>query len=398
VRGQKRLGAGAVRQSSPVIDAENPIPEPAGSAGEGPQRALRRRFILALVLAGLGAFVTTGFGRSPGDQAGAAARAVPRGAAPVASGHLPIRVVGSFNGPPGAIPTVTIRLGNGPPLRVVLDTGSSGVWIQARSLPSGIPDSGFANTSEWGDGNVTRETITSASLSVGGVTTTRPVPLAVVHSIDCQAIIACAPWAGSANGAVGILGISPLGNGISPSPLLALPVPYSSSWRISLHGHGGALQLGAPDPADPVATFRIPTPAVPGATTLQPAASTVPASQFSGAAATACWQLGRRAMSTCLPTLFDTGSADTGGYTASGFGGDAAPALRPGVTISVRQTPASAPFWRFTSGTAISRNIVQTPGGRAAYMVAGIPVFYAFAITFDASHNALVLGSRAAAH
>ncbi|HEX4010219.1 MAG TPA: aspartyl protease family protein [Solirubrobacteraceae bacterium] len=379
-----------------MIDAENNTPEPPGSDSEGLRRALRRRFIVALLLAGLGAFVASGFARSPRAQAGAAPGAVSRAAVPVASGHVPIAVVGSFDGPPGAIPTVSVRIGNGPPARVVLDTGSSGVWIQARYLPRGVPVTGFTNTSQWGDGNVTHETLTTATLSVGGVTTTRPVPVAVVHSIGCQAIIACAPWAGSANGAVGILGISPLGNGISPSPLLALPAPYSASWRISLHGHGGALQLGVPDPTHPLATLRIPTPVVPGTTTLQPAPSTVPASEFNGAAATACWQLGRRPTTTCLPTLFDTGSANTGGYTASGFGGGAAPALRPGVRISVRQTPASPPFWRFTSGTAMSRNIVQTPGGPPAYMIAGIPAFYAFAITFDASHNALLLASPSA--
>lgn len=394
-----------------MIDVENSSPQPAWSASKAPSgRALRLRFVVALIAAVLGALLMTGLRPSDGARAALTASAVASsgpGAGTVAAGAtgtMPIAVLGSFDAAPGAIPTVSVRIGNGPPLRVVLDTGSSGLWIRAADLPDGIPtldtQRGLApgvtqEASAWGDGNVTHDTFAAATVTIGGMTTVRPIPIAVVESISCQAVIACPSWAGGGDGPVGILGISPLGNGISPSPLLSLPAPYDSSWQISLHGRGGALQLGGALPVQPIAAFGI---RAPGAVTPQPATSTAPESPFSSAAPTACWQFGQHATPACLPTIFDTGSAATGAFPADGFGSSTNHALRAGAHVSVRETPVAQPFWSFTSGTVISRNLVETPNGPAAYVVAGIPVFYAFTVSFNAFTSELMLSPASAAH
>ena len=381
--------------------ADTPAEPPWDDPAEPPLRALRWRFIVALIAAGAVAFVASGLGRPAGSVGGAgiasAAPASPRPAGAAAlTGAVPIAVVGPFDQSPGAAPTVAIRIDNGPPLRVVLDTGSSGLWIRAGSLPPGLPTLATGQESGWGDGNVTHESITSGILGIGGVTTTHAIPIAVVHSTSCLAIIACPPWAES-GGTVGILGISPLGNGIAPSPLLSLPSPYDSTWQISLHGRGGVLRLGAPDPARPVAEFHVPTQFTGVSSALEPVRSAAPPSPEMAIAPPTCWRFGRGAAPTCVPTMFDTGSAQTWAGTGSELGATGGHLLAPGTRVSVSAAPGSRPFWSFTAGTVMSRNVVSVPAGAKGYMVAGIPVFYAFTVGFDVAGDAMTL-SKPTAH
>jgi hypothetical protein len=94
--------------------------------------------------------------------------------------------------------------------------------------------------------------------------------------------------------------------------------------------------------------------------------------------------------------VFDSGSTDNAAFPDAAFLSGRR-ALRPGQHVSVWQNSTSrTPFWSFTTGTAASVNIVRVGTGPVAFMIAGVPAFYNFAVTFDAARGELLLSRPSA--
>ncbi|MGH2896085.1 MAG: hypothetical protein ACRDPM_22845 [Solirubrobacteraceae bacterium] len=330
---------------------------------------------------------------------------------------VPIELRGWPGGPSGVTPVVRVSIGGGAPIPVLLDTGSTGLNILAGKLPPGshVWPMGDEVTQGWGGGAVTRGRRALASVTIGGVATTAPVIIGMVESTGCAGGgSACLSWLGHAK-VDGVLGIRLGSQPVTSNPLLALPAPYSQSWRIALSGLTGTLELGAPVPEHPLASFstaagsHAPGPtSVPGQTATVPQpeapASEAPAPSSLSAYAppsasplanaadlpTLCWQVRGRSQRACVPTIFDTGSTDTALFSTS-----SAPPLHL-LPAGVRVTGWSSatdptPLWNLTSGTSASEDLVLTNGPGLALMDTGIAPFYSFDFTYDAAHARMYL-------
>jgi hypothetical protein len=336
-----------------------------------------------------------------------------RGAHPQKHVDVPIELRGWPGGPAGVLPVVRVSIGGGAPVPVLLDTGSTGLNILAGSFPksSRVWPMGDEFTETWGGGAVTRGRRALANVSIGGVATTAPVIIGMVESSGCAGGgSTCLPWLGHAKLA-GILGIRLASGTVAGNPLLSLPAPYNHSWRIALSGLSGTLELGAPVPPNPVASFTTgavseplgETTSVPGQTPAptppaDPTASSMSAlaqpssSPLANAAdlPTLCWQVAAGAKRTCVPTVFDTGSTDSALFSSS-----AAPplqALPSGVPVTGWSSATdTAPLWSFTSGSSASEDLALTNGPGLALMDTGISAFYSFDFTYDAAHARMYL-------
>jgi hypothetical protein len=323
---------------------------------------------------------------------------------------VPIELRGWPGGPSGVLPIVRVRVGDGPPVPVVLDTGSTGLAILAKDLPAeshALPVGRFMEG--WGGGSVTRGEAALAGVSIAGVSTTRQLSIGLVQSVGClPGLRHCIKWVPP--GVDGILGIRVNPRSLLTNPLAGLPRPYSQSWSVGLSSTNGTLELGAPIPAHPTAMFALsgvapaapslPSGLVPSPT--QPA--TPPSSSLTSLSqpgtsgvltdttglATMCWQVSRRARRLCVPTLLDTGSTDT--VLFSRRGGPPTRVLAVGRSLTGWSSAADAtPLWSFTSGSDRSENVVLTDDHRLALMDTGIAAFYAFNVTYDAGRGRMYL-------
>jgi hypothetical protein len=272
---------------------------------------------------------------------GAAVSQVPAGV------DVPITVAGGLGTDNGARPIVEVRVGGGPLMPVLLDTGSTGLAIdqsalEQRSGQAGMTMTGRHVSREFADGEVESGVIASAPITIGGVPTTRSVPFLLVQSRGCDPSRPACPRNGLAPGAAvdGVLGasLSPADDG-TENPLLRLPPPYSHSWSIKLEADGGDLILGARPPGRDSLSFQLP----------RARASSQSQSGFDDTRAPVCWRVAF--VKRCLPTQFDTGSNFMVWLSPAWarFAGKS-PYLPPGQFVSAYRPGATKAFWTFVAG------------------------------------------------
>ena len=114
------------------------------------------------------------------------------GASPALAGSsapvsVPIAVLGGQGEPGGASPTVQITVGGWGPLRVVLDTGSSGLHVFAGAVNagSGVTVTNQASDITYSGGYRFKGVVASAVMQVGAAKTTGQVSFALVQSAGC---------------------------------------------------------------------------------------------------------------------------------------------------------------------------------------------------------------------
>src|SRR5437763_4602488 len=122
---------------------------------------------------------------------------------------VPIRVRWA---PSGARPLVEVRLGNGPKVPVLLDTGSTGLHIYAPGVRLG-PGSGVRVTDRpdaitFFDGMAERGVTASARVTIGRVKTPGAVRFGLINHIGCVREL---PWCPGAAGIPGRLARSEFG-------------------------------------------------------------------------------------------------------------------------------------------------------------------------------------------
>jgi hypothetical protein len=305
---------------------------------------------------------------------------------------VPVSVLGGQGEPGGASPTVQITVGGWGPLRVYLDTGSSGlhVFAGAVNVGSGVTVSDQTSNISYAGGFHFQGVVASAVIRLGHATTTGPVPFALVQSARCQSSKPDCPAADgiqgyeSHEGVDGILGIGMQSSeGGVTSPILGMAGPLGKRWSLHLDGSSGQLVLGARvrSSGKLIARFQ-----------LQPDGTSGGHSLWTDSQIPLCVTAG--STQACVPTLFDSGTASV---QISGPALDQVPTA-PGTSQVVSGTPIAAaisgqpPFWSFRAGSEKSADLVLVKSDRSyPFLNSGVQAFYDFTITYNAKKGHVTL-------
>ena len=318
------------------------------------------------------------------------------GASPALAGSsapvsVPIAVLGGQGEPGGASPTVQITVGGWGPLRVVLDTGSSGLHVFAGAVNagSGVTVTNQASDITYSGGYRFKGVVASAVMQVGAAKTTGQVSFALVQSAGCVASKPDCPAAGGIQGfeldrgVDGILGIGMQSSqGGVTSPLFGLSGPLDRRWSVHLDGSAGQLVLGARvvGSGKQVARFQ-----------LQPDRASNGNPLWADSEIPLCVAAG--SVDTCVPALFDSGTPEV---QISGVPLNQVPIV-PGTSEVVSGTSIAVasggqpPFWSFTSGNEKSADLVRVIDDQGPFLNSGVQAFYDFTITYNAKRGHVTL-------
>jgi hypothetical protein len=296
----------------------------------------------------------------------------------------------------GDRPIIMVRVGNGPRVPVILDTGSTGLHIFTQGVHtgrgSGVTVTSKSNKIEYLDGSVQSGVVAKAKLTIGGLTTRRPVSFGLINKFSCVRTRPVCPGMFGippqvAAGDYGIMGVglvrSRTGFG---NPLLNLPGRFGKSWSISLSGGHGKLILGAHLPTR-ATRFRLRRDGTdPGG-----------APAWNDAGPYVCWGSEQLHGDSCIPTVFDTGTA-----TMLWFGKvlgreptvPGSTLVNPGSFIAAWPAGTHTAFWSFTVGTRLSHDAVFAFRSRKSLVVASVEAFYSFEITYDDADGEVLLARR----
>jgi hypothetical protein len=307
---------------------------------------------------------------------------------------VPIQVVGGPATATTAKPMVRIRVGSGPMVPVLLDTGSSGLQLFAPQVPTG-PTSGVSVTATpdritYAGGHRFIGQVARAVVTVGPARTPRAISFGLVQTAVCIPTQPLCPVAAGGvsspfdGGAWGILGIGllPGPDGLA-NPLTGMIEGRGHRWSVHLNGSTGALVLGAPAPtaSSQVASFGLASAGTAGGIAF-----------WKDASLPTCVTVGPAAG--CGPSLFDTGTAQMQvqgrAYDALAVSG-AGRLVAAGLGVSVARPGASAPLWTSTTGTTKSVDTVLLRDGDATFVNFGIEPFFRFVVSYDAVAGTLDL-------
>lgn len=271
---------------------------------------------------------------------------------------------------------VEIRVGRSAPFKVAVDTGSVGLRVFPGAWgprPRGV-SIGQQRLTSASAGRSIPGLLGKATMTIGGVTTTRPLGF---QYVDSSSPLVPA-WA--AKGVYGILGIG-TGRYQLTNPLSALPGEAGTSWSLNLGGIPrtrtpglGHLILGAADPVDAVASFQLPPLGPDGYGALL----------WNDHAAPGCWTFGRTGEH-CVDTWFDSGGhpVRVKGAVFSRVKTNAAKQVRTGTSVSFSSTGSAFSAWQIKSGRIASENqVVLVPSGRGGVNT-GNAIYFDYTVTYD---------------
>ena len=340
----------------------------------------------AISVAGAAGFLGIGLATVPVTETTEALAGSP------SSVSVPVTVLGGQGEPGGVSPIVQITVGGWGPMRVSLDTGSSGLHVFAGAVNagSGVTVTDQTSNITYAGGFHFQGVVASAVIRLGGATTTAPVSFALVQSASCTAAKPDCPAAEgisdyeSHEGVNGILGIGMQSSqGGVISPILGMAGPLGKRWSLHLDGGSGQLVLGARviGSGKLIALFQ-----------LKQAGTSDSHPLWADAQIPMCVTAG--SIHACVPGLFDSGTASV---QVSGSALDQVPTV-PGTSQVVSGTPIAvavsgqSPFWSFTAGSEKSADLVLVKGDRPyPFLNTGVQAFYDFTVTYNAKKGHVTL-------
>lgn len=279
---------------------------------------------------------------------------------------------------------VRIQVGRSAPMRVILDTGSTGLRLFPGALDRFRTGAQVTETSITtpNDGGDLRGFIAKAPITIGGVTTTR--------SIEFQMTKNTSSWVQGwlARGVYGILGVG-TGRTPLPNPLLALPGETGERWSIHFGGEpakkipgGGSLVLGAEAPTDAVASLNMPPAGPDGYGALL----------WDDQQASGCWTVANR-RPTCLPTWLDSVSDQLTlvGPSFAGLPTNDEGVVKSGIPIHMGDAGSAFDFWTVTTGTIPSFNLTKANPKGPRLVNTGNRIYYDFTVTYDVTNGTISL-------
>jgi hypothetical protein len=292
----------------------------------------------------------------------------------------------------GARPMVKVRVGNGPAVPVLLDTGSTGLHIYAPGVRlgsgSGVTLTNRPDSITYFDGMKQSGVVGKAKMTIGGVTTSRSVSFGYIDNVGCvDGSVDCPGAAGmGAQVSRGFYGILGVGLSHSPeklgNPLLALPGRYGRQWSIDLSGSQHWLTLGSHIATGPLAQFTL----------AKDGTDPSGAKDWKDQETPVCWAAVGLHGAGCEPTVFDTGSTTMfwyGGLLSHATTYYGSILVSPGTYIAAWHRGDGHPFWTFTAGTNFSHDTVLAYEGGHPMVIAAVQAFLTFNIEYDDAHGAI---------
>jgi hypothetical protein len=258
---------------------------------------------------------------------------------------VPVTVSTDASGAMRAV--VHIRVGGGPSVPVLLDTGSAGLRILPADVGRSVQRTGQTETATFGGGVQLTSQVVQANVSIGGLVTPSSTEVSVIQSSGCApGFPSCVSGRGTSaifgsSGVVGILGVAmsdATAATLPYSPLLQLRAPYRNGFTLSLPAGGpDSLLLGTPR----ATANTVSVPMLPATPSVYP--NGVPAWEKD---VDLCWTVDTG--NGCGATDLDTGSPETviiPGAVTSVLGTGV---VDQGVPVSVA-LPDGAAVWSYTT-------------------------------------------------
>ncbi|MBM9477920.1 hypothetical protein JL107_15840 [Nakamurella flavida] len=270
--------------------------------------------------------------------------------------------------------TVDISVGGGAPFPVLLDTGSTGLYVEQGVVGSAVttpsPAQNFSMT--YAKGQLTG-TLQSAVVDLGGVSTSGPVTFGTYASGSGNSSFGVA--------AKGILGIAAGSGGENPTVMAVqglLPAPYDSGSTLTgaqLGGSPGSWVLG-PVAAPAAGAVQVPL-------TAEGSGGGVTGW---GKDVTLCWAF-NQGTSTCGATDLDSGA----GSVLLGEGKPGVPAASETLTDVAITTPSGQAVWSFAPGSSTVQTEVMTLGGATVFNTSN-HIYLGRTIAFDYVGGTVTIG------
>ncbi|WP_111767010.1 hypothetical protein [Nakamurella deserti] len=312
---------------------------------------------------------------SPAPASAAPATAGPAEAATSGTATAPLTVpvttVDDANGLPRVV--VEISVGGGAPVPVILDTGSSGLMIDASVLGSDVDTSGAVPFTKNYVSSSIQGSVVQAPVSIGGVSTPAIGVVAYQSSQGANDQLT----GGIAKGLIGIASEGQTGTAAPVwSPSLQLPAPYDTMSTLEVAtSDAGTWTLGpVPSAADAVTVALT---AVTGAPDN--------AGRW-GKDMNLCWTFAGGSPA-CGATDLDTGAQDL--LVNSDVAG-VSPAAGQAVTVAASQ--GGTPLWTTTTGQALT-GVHQASLGTTQFNT-GLSFFFDHLVTFDYGQGRVLLSPR----
>ena len=305
---------------------------------------------------------------------------------------VPLRVI-HIQGQP--IPTVQVQVPGGRPLTVIVDTGATGLVFFPHAISASLVKAqpGIGARLETFDGTLLSGRLGHATVTLGGVSTSKPITLAVMDTAKCaSAQPSCLGDTGlqqlkRITGIVGVMGLGLAQAGELYSPLDQLPPNLVTSHSISLGpGSAGQLVLGGGPP---------PTGAPTRASTIR---LLYLGPHPNGTAAwedrnvKVCWTVGSH-QPVCLGTILDTGAnasiLPTGRFSALTTTTSQS-LLESGTNVALSLPGAKRPLWSFSSGLREHLVSVQP----VPFASTGVDLFYSNTVTYNEKSGTITVTSR----
>ena len=267
---------------------------------------------------------------------------------------LPVRTM-QTPGRNGHNGTVLMRIGSSAPIRVIVDTGFSGlllfpgVWDRT---PAGVTIGRDTGTVRAPNGTSIKGLRGTAKMAFSGVTTTESIP--VLYSNTPNAYLK--QWTNM--GVYGLMGVGTKGGATMVNPFTALPGILGRQWSIHFSrtaGTPGAVVFGTATPANSLMTFPLPSIGT----------NAVGAPLWNDQAATGCWTFAG-GEEDCVATWFDAAFTlmRVKGDEFTDLPTDQRGYLTTGTEVTLAAPGAAFIGHAFKAGSRASRNLVNViPNG-----------------------------------
>lgn len=281
---------------------------------------------------------------------------------------------------------VSMRVGRSAPIRVIVDTGFSGlllfpgVWDRT---PAGVMIGNTRTSMVAPDGSRIPAVKGSATMTFSGATTVTSLPF--LQAVGNQAYLKA--W--EREGVFGLLGIGTKGGGEMVNPLTALPGDLGLRWSIHFQrdaageaSRPGRLVLGAVPPTDAVMAFPMPSAGT----------SANGAALWDDQAIDACWKFGTMA-EMCVPTQFDAAFTvmRAKGFAYNRLPVDARGMLRPGTRIEFSAPDTAFVGQSLVAGNQASRNLVRVIPKGSTKVITSNSIYFDYTVTYNVASGRVYL-------
>ena len=300
--------------------------------------------------------------------------------------QLPVRTM-QTPGRNGHNGTITMKVGASAPIRVIVDTGFSGlllfpgVWDRT---PAGVKIGTRTATVRLPNGSRVPGVLGDAAMTFSGVSTTQAIPF--LYSNKPNAYLK--QWTDM--GVYGLLGVGTKGGKTMVNPFTALPGSLGRQWSIHFSrtkGTSGSIVLGATLPPDALMTFPLP----------YIGTNAVGAPLWNDQSATGCWTFAGGEES-CVPTWFDAAFTlmRVKGDEYAGLPVDKKGYLTTGTEVTLAAPGAAFVGHSFTAGSQASRNLVNVIPNGDPLVNTGNSFYFDYTLTYDLVTGRISLKAKGA--